>query len=47
METNNNTDRLQEIGIFFLSVFISGVAAFLYGYTAKEITKILIMSYSQ
>ena len=44
METNNNTDRLQEIGIFFLSVFISGVAAFLYGYTAKEITNILIMS---
>lgn len=44
MEINNNTDRLQEVGIFILSVLISGVAAFLYGYTTKEIAKITILS---
>ena len=44
MEINKRTDRLQEAGIFFLSVFISGVAAFLYGYAAQEIIKIVIMS---
>lgn len=44
MEVNRETDRLQEAGIFFLSVLISGVAAFLYGYSAKEIIKIVIMA---
>lgn len=44
MEVNRETDRLQEAGIFFLSVLISGVAAFLYGYSEKEIIKIVIMA---
>lgn len=44
MEINRKTDRLQEAAVFFLTVFISGVAAFLYGYTEKEIVKIVILS---
>lgn len=44
MERNRKMDRLQEAGIFFLSVLISGGAAFLYGYAAKEIVKVVIMS---
>ena len=44
MEINRKTDGLQKAAVFFLTVFISGVAAFLYGYTEKEIVKIVILS---
>lgn len=46
MEKSKKTDKLQEAGILFLSVLVSGVAAFLYGNTMEEIVKIIILIFA-
>lgn len=46
MEKSKKTDKLQEAGILFLSVLVSGVAAFLYGNTMEVIVKIIILIFA-
>lgn len=46
MEKSKKTDKLQEACILFLSVLVSGVAAFLYGSTMEEIVKIIILIFA-
>lgn len=45
MEKSKSTDRLQEAGILFLSVFMSGVSSFLYGDNLYETVKIVILAF--
>ncbi len=44
MEKNNRLDRLQEIAIFIGTVFLSGIASFLYGETIYETVRIVLLT---